>query len=96
MRAYGSFGLKSANRFAVLIRGLFVLLLFAGLSIGAHAQGCSMCYNDAAQANAHQRAALRRGILVLGIPAALMICGIALAAYRSDKNSDSDSDEDEL
>ena len=85
-------------RAALLIRSLLFLLLSAGLAIGAHAQGCSMCYNNAAQADAHQRAALRRGILVLGIPAALMICGIALAAYRSDKKSHSDfeSEEDEL
>ncbi|MEO8726381.1 MAG: hypothetical protein ABI383_09675 [Acidobacteriaceae bacterium] len=71
-----------------LLRSLFVLCLLLGASISARAQGCSMCYNNAAQANEHQRAALRRGILVLGIPAGLMICGLALAAYRSNNNAD--------
>ncbi len=70
------------------LRSLFILCLLLGAAASARAQGCSMCYNNAAQANEHQRAALRRGILMLGIPAALMICGLALAAYCSNNNTD--------
>jgi len=47
----------------------------------AFAQGCAMCYNTAAAANAAAIQALRSGILVLLIPPVLIfgaVCGFAL------------------
>ena len=47
-----------------------------------HAQGCAMCNTNAAQQEAHQRKALDRAILVLGVPAFLFLSGLGVAAYR--------------
>jgi hypothetical protein len=70
------------RRLPAFIGGVLLLLLTAA---PAHAQGCAMCNTTASQADVHQRAALRRGILVLGIPAALLLGGLGVAAYRSNK-----------
>ena len=72
--------MKTSGRFLLLL--LSMCLLFA---VAAHAQGCSMCYNNAAAADAHQRAALRKGILALGTPAVLFMGVVALVARRSDR-----------
>ena len=61
--------------------GLVALIV----SVPAFGQGCAMCNSTAAQADAHQRAALRKGIFVLGVPAALLMGGIGLALYRSNR-----------
>jgi hypothetical protein len=48
----------------------------------AFAQGCAMCYNNAAATKAAGQRALRSGILILLIPAVAMSAGIFLAALR--------------
>jgi len=39
------------------------------------AQGCALCYTDAAATGPHAEAALRHGILILMIPATLIVVG---------------------
>jgi hypothetical protein len=58
------------------------LLLALGLFLGtaAHAQSCSLCRDASAGSAPHARASLRRGILVLGIPAGAIFLGILCAA----------------
>ncbi|GAC1644023.1 MAG: hypothetical protein NVS9B15_00860 [Acidobacteriaceae bacterium] len=63
---------------------LLSLTLLAASAVAA-AQGCAMCNTTAAQAEVHQRRALNRGILILGIPAALMVGGFAITAYRTER-----------
>jgi hypothetical protein len=47
------------------------------------AQGCAMCYQNAAASGGQGRAALRRGILILLVPALSLFSGIfALIYYR--------------
>jgi hypothetical protein len=57
----------------------------AGLLCGAapaFAQGCALCYTQAASASARFIHALRGGILVLVFPPLLISVGLATAAYR--------------
>ena len=55
----------------------------AGLSSKlAFAQGCAMCYNNAAATKASGQQALRSGILILKVPPLLMLAGIFVAALR--------------
>jgi hypothetical protein len=68
--------LKSKTRQAGL---LLALLLF---SLPALAQGCPLCYTQAASAGARMIAALRSGIVVLIIPPMFMSVGITVLAYR--------------
>ena len=46
------------------------------------AQGCAMCYQNAASSGAHGRAALRHGILILLLPALSVFFAIFLIIYR--------------
>lgn len=46
------------------------------------AQGCAMCYQNAAAANSHGRAALQHGILILLLPALSLFLGIFGLMYR--------------
>lgn len=47
-----------------------------------YAQGCALCYQDAAASGAHFIQALRSGILIL-LAAPLVVCaGIAIMAYQ--------------
>ena len=48
----------------------------------AFAQGCAMCYNNAAATKAAGQRALRSGILILMFPPLLMLAGIFVAALR--------------
>lgn len=48
----------------------------------AFAQGCALCYTQAASASARFIHALRGGILVLIFPPLLISVGLATAAYR--------------
>ena len=48
----------------------------------AFAQGCAMCYNNAAATKASGQQALRSGILILMVPPLLMLAGIFVAALR--------------
>ncbi len=46
------------------------------------AQGCAMCYQNAASSAVQGRAALRHGILILLLPALSLFLGIFLLIYR--------------
>jgi hypothetical protein len=67
------------KRFLVVTAAVSAVLLIAP---GALAQGCAMCYNNAAAAGPQGQAALRHGILILGIPPALMFAGMVAMLYR--------------
>jgi len=56
----------------------------------AWAQGCSLCYTQAAGSGARAIAALNSGILVLVVPPMLICLGITWMAYkkRSEFNED--------
>jgi len=46
------------------------------------AQGCSLCRDASAGSAAKAREGLRRGILVLGLPAAAVFVGILIVAWK--------------
>jgi hypothetical protein len=46
------------------------------------AQGCAMCYQNAASSGARGRAALRHGILILLLPALSLFVGIFFLIFR--------------
>jgi hypothetical protein len=48
----------------------------------ASAQGCALCYSDAAAAGPQVQAALRHGILVLMIPPMFIFAGLYGLLYR--------------
>lgn len=48
----------------------------------AVAQGCAMCYQNAAAADTHGRTALQHGILILLLPALTLFLGIFGLMYR--------------
>jgi hypothetical protein len=52
-------------------------------SVPAYAQGCAMCYNDAAAAKSAAIQALKTGTLILLFPVLLLFTGILLMAFRS-------------
>ena len=49
------------------------------------AQGCALCYADAAASGPQTQAALRHGILVLMIPPMFLFAGFYLLLYRRSK-----------
>ena len=51
-------------------------------SPAALAQGCALCYNDAAATGPHAIASLRHGILVLAIPPMLIFAALFAVLYR--------------
>ena len=55
---------------------LSCLATFAALAPQALAQGCAMCYQNAAASGEQGRAALRHGILILLLPAVTLFLGI--------------------
>jgi hypothetical protein len=48
----------------------------------AHAQGCIMCYESALAAGKGVEDALRGGVLLLLVPVATLLIGIAVMAWR--------------
>ena len=52
---------------------------------GAFAQGCALCYADAAASGPQTQAALRHGILVLMIPPMFLFAGFYFLLYRRSK-----------
>jgi hypothetical protein len=52
------------------------------LPVLSHAQGCSLCRDTSAGTSEKAREGLRRGILVLGIPAGAVFVGILAVAWR--------------
>lgn len=61
-----------------------LVALAGGLFVSpvALAQGCALCYNDAAATGPHAIASLRHGILVLGIPPMLIFASLVAILYR--------------
>jgi hypothetical protein len=55
------------------------MLLFASSTF---AQGCALCYNDAASTGPQAQAALRHGILVLAIPPMLIFAAMFGILYH--------------
>jgi hypothetical protein len=64
---------------------VLALLLFAP---HVAAQGCAMCYQNAAASGAKGQAALRHGILILLIPAIGLFGGIFATIYRRNDPSE--------
>jgi hypothetical protein len=58
------------------------LLLLLFIVARAAAEGCAMCYQNAAASGAVGRAALRHGVLILLVPAIGLFCGILALLYR--------------
>jgi hypothetical protein len=78
-------------RRAHFIRICFLTVLLSS-ALAAHAQGCSMCRDTTAGSAPQIRAALRRAIPVLAIPAIALFVGFFVVARRSDAWHDSDTD----
>ena len=66
------------------MRRLLCALLLMAASAVAHAQGCSMCRDTTAGSAPQVRAALRRAIPVLAVPAIALFVGFLVVARRSD------------
>ncbi len=62
----------------ILSFGAFLLVMAPHLA----AQGCAMCYQNAASSGVQGREALRRGILILLVPALSLFIGIFSLIYR--------------
>jgi hypothetical protein len=70
----------------VAVQWLFRLMAIAlagAAAVPAYAQGCAMCYNDAAAAKSTAIQALRSGTLILLFPVLLLFVGILAMAFRS-------------
>ena len=70
-----------ATRIAVI--GAAVLLVLLAAPLPAMAQGCPLCYTQAASSGARMIQALRSGILILIVPPTLMTIGMILIMYRT-------------
>jgi hypothetical protein len=70
----------------LVVRQAAVLAVFGSLILASAAacaaQGCAMCYQNAAASGAAGRAALRHGVLILLLPAVGLFLGIFLLIYR--------------
>lgn len=74
----------------ILMRKKAITVLYAAAGLAflsaaapmAHAQGCALCYTQAASAGARVIQALRSGIMVLVVPPAFLSVGITVMAYR--------------
>lgn len=75
--------LIKARRIFEEIVAVSVLLGVASISApAAFAQGCALCYNDAASTGPQGIAALRHGILILAIPPMLIFAALFAALYK--------------
>lgn len=75
-----------------LATGLLLLVLGA---VPAFAQGCAMCYSNAAGASKDGQVAISRGVLILlAPPVGFMTLGMGLA-FQYGKRRDRDADEDQ-
>ena len=70
------------RRFTRLARRALLVLLASLCSTAGYAQGCALCYSQAASSGARIIQGLRSGILVLVIPPMLMSIAISVLAYR--------------
>jgi hypothetical protein len=64
-----------------------IVALIAVIAPHAAAQGCAMCYQNAAASGAKGQAALRQGIAILLVPALVLFGGIFWAIHRRDNLS---------
>jgi len=67
------------KRLQFLLGLAFLLLTFVP---PIYAQGCSLCRDTTAGSAPHVREALRRAILILGIPAGTIFLGILVVAHK--------------
>ncbi len=70
--------MRSFSKFALI----FILLLVLGPASQALAQGCTMCRDTTAGSAPQVRAALRKAIPVLGIPAVGLFLAVLIVARR--------------
>jgi hypothetical protein len=73
MRPWKSIGIS-----AIALAGLF--LLFTAMP--ASAQGCALCYTQAASSGSRMIQALKSGILILIAPPTFMTAGMIFICYR--------------
>jgi hypothetical protein len=78
-------GTQSKLKRAAIVAAIAVAIAFA-LAPHAAAQGCAMCYQNAAASGAKGQAALRHGILILLIPALALFAGIFWTICRRDNS----------
>jgi hypothetical protein len=72
--------MKNQAKFLPLI-ALLLLLVFA-MPLPVFAQGCALCYTQAASAGQRMIQALRTGILVLIVPPTLASVGMIFVVHR--------------
>jgi hypothetical protein len=68
---------------------LLALSIALVLPLPIHAQGCSLCRDTTAGSALHVRQALRRAILILGLPAGSIFLGILAVARKIKPREDS-------
>jgi hypothetical protein len=78
------------NRSTVMIKACLLAVVLI-VSVPAFAQGCALCYTQAASAGARMIQALKSGILILIIPPTLMSLGVIGVCYRK-RNQFQESD----
>jgi hypothetical protein len=68
----------------LLSRVRYVIAIFTLLALphALHAQGCAMCYQNAAASGPRSIRALKTGIIVLMVPPALITLGFFHLAYK--------------
>jgi hypothetical protein len=73
-----------AKIYVVLRRGMFCLIVFVALVLPLRllAQGCALCYTQAASSGQKMIQALRDGILILVIPPTLGSIGMLFVVHR--------------
>jgi hypothetical protein len=64
------------------LQGAAILASVAIMAQQVAAQGCAMCYQNAAASGAAGRTALRHGIWILLVPACSVFAGICTLIYR--------------
>jgi hypothetical protein len=85
--------LRNAARQASVVRGYrtvsSLLRLIVGVAVPVAAftsrglaQGCAMCYQNAAASGVQGRTALQHGILILLLPALSVFAGVFVVIYR--------------
>ena len=72
-------GNRIREAFAI-VGGLFTAVVVS--TQVAFAQGCALCYNDAAATGSQGIAALRHGILILAIPPMLIFAALFAVLYK--------------
>jgi hypothetical protein len=72
--------------------GLLIAVILS-FAVSAFAQGCPLCYTQAASSGTRFVAGLRSGIMVLIVPSLFMSAGIVWVAYRKRNQFRSDFEE---